>query len=72
MTQKFKRNTNYIAHNRYGIMTGIEFTEFVNYRDNTQIIQLRPTNTKDTSPPCIMEIPSEDLKEFIDNLTKYL
>lgn len=67
ITLPYKFNCNYRAASRFGIQTGIIIEDMC-----CDVIRLRPTNTLGTFPPCTMQIPKANLKEFIDELQKLL
>lgn len=62
---EYDKQCHYVAHNRYGKQIGIRIDDM-----GVGVIRLRPMNTRDTLPPCTMQIPVENLQEFIDELQK--
>ena len=63
----YKKIVNYRAATRFGKQTGILIEDM-----GVGIVRLIPTNTKDTRPPCSMQIPREHIQEIIDELSKFI
>ena len=64
----YNRTARYQAVNRIGKQTGLIIEDMF----GADMVRLTPTNTKGTLPPCIMQIPKENIQEVIDVLTKLI
>lgn len=63
----FKRLTKFTGRNGYFNMKAVEMMD-----SSTDCIMISPITSKGNSARCDIEIPKENLQEFIDNLKKFL
>ena len=66
MELKFKREVGFLGRNGYWGSTGIDIYK------NEYNVEIRPITTKDKIGSCCIEIPKEELSDFIQKLNLFL